>query len=75
MSLFNEILQNKVLIIAATAWLTAGVLKMFIELIVNKKLIVSRIIGAGGMPSPPTASCTTTIAKITASANVTLFNP
>lgn len=56
MDFFNELLENKTLIIAALAWFTAGVLKMFIELIVNKKLTVSRIIGAGGMPSSHTAT-------------------
>lgn len=56
MSFLDSILRNKVLIIAATAWLVAGVLKMIIELIVNKKLTVSRIVGAGGMPSSHTST-------------------
>lgn len=56
MVFFNELLLNKVLIIAATAWLIAGVLKMFIELIINKKFSFKRIIGAGGMPSSHTST-------------------
>lgn len=56
MSFIDSILKNKVLIIAAIAWLVAGILKMIIELIVNKKLTVSRIVGAGGMPSSHTST-------------------
>ena len=56
MKIINEILSNKPLIISAIAWLTAGVLKMFIELRVNRKLVISRIVGAGGMPSSHTAT-------------------
>lgn len=51
-----EILNNKVLIIAALSWLVAGVLKVFVELRVNKKISPSRIIGAGGMPSSHTST-------------------
>lgn len=68
MSFMNEILMNKVLVIAAIAWLVAGVLKMIIELIVNKKLTVSRIVGAGGMPSSHTS---TVIALVIAVAHET----
>lgn len=56
MSFLTELLNNKVLIISATAWLVAGILKVIIELRVSKKLILSRIIGAGGMPSSHTAT-------------------
>lgn len=51
-----ELVNNKPLVIAALSWLTAGVLKMFVELRVNKKLHLSRIVGAGGMPSSHTAT-------------------
>lgn len=56
MKLINELLQNRVLIIAATAWFVAGFLKMIIELIINKKLSFKRIVGAGGMPSSHTST-------------------
>ena len=56
MKIVNELLLNHPLIIAATAWLTAGVLKVFVELLVNKKFNLSRIFGAGGMPSSHTAT-------------------
>ena len=56
MKFLNELLLNRSLIIAATAWLTAGVLKVFVELLVNKKFNISRVFGAGGMPSSHTAT-------------------
>lgn len=56
MKFINELLMNRVLIVAGSAWLVAGVLKMIIELVINKKLSVSRIVGAGGMPSSHTAT-------------------
>ena len=51
-----ELANNKPLVIAALSWLTAGVLKVFVELRVNRKLNLSRIVGAGGMPSSHTAT-------------------
>ena len=56
MIFLKEIISNKPLVIAAISWLTAGILKMFIELRVNKKLVLSRIVGAGGMPSSHTST-------------------
>lgn len=56
MKILSEILSNKPLIIAAIAWLTAGVLKVLVELRVNKKFSPSRVIGAGGMPSSHTST-------------------
>ena len=50
------ILENKVLIIAGLGWVTAGILKVIIELIINKKLSVSRLLGSGGMPSSHTST-------------------
>lgn len=56
MQIIEQILQNKILIIAASSWFAAGILKMLIELIINKKLILERIVGSGGMPSSHTAT-------------------
>ncbi len=56
MNFLKELVLNKPLIIAAMSWLTAGVLKMFVELKMNKKLVISRVVGAGGMPSSHTAT-------------------
>jgi hypothetical protein len=56
MNIIKEILSNKPLIIAAVSWLTAGVFKVLVELRLNKKLVISRIVGAGGMPSSHTST-------------------
>ncbi len=56
MDFLTQVLNNKTLIIAAVAWLVAGIIKAIIDLIVNKKFNVSRIIGAGGMPSSHTST-------------------
>ena len=56
MNFLKELVLNKPLIIAAMSWLTAGILKMFVELKMNKKLVISRVVGAGGMPSSHTAT-------------------
>lgn len=50
------ILQNKILIIAGLGWVTAGILKVIIELILNKKLTINRLLGSGGMPSSHTST-------------------
>ena len=56
MRVLKEILSNHSLIIAATAWFTAGILKVFVELRVNKKFSILRVVGAGGMPSSHTST-------------------
>lgn len=56
MRFFSEILGNRVLIIAATAWLVAGILKVIIEFFITKKFSIKRIFGAGGMPSSHTST-------------------
>lgn len=56
MTFIESLLQNKVLIIGAVAWLTAGVLKTIINFLINKKLSLSRIFGSGGMPSSHTST-------------------
>ena len=48
--------SNFVLITAGLSWLVAGVIKVFIELMINKKLSLGRIFGAGGMPSSHTST-------------------
>ena len=56
MNMINELLKNKVLLVAATSWLVAGILKVIIEIIVLKKFDPKRVFGAGGMPSSHTAT-------------------
>lgn len=56
MNFFKEIIDNKILLIAAVSWLVAGIIKVIIEAIVNKKIDIKRVCGAGGMPSSHTAT-------------------
>lgn len=56
MSDLLKIVQNEPLVIAATAWIVAGILKTIIDFIINKKLSLSRVMGAGGMPSSHTST-------------------
>ena len=56
MEFLKDLASNKPLVIAATAWFVAGVLKVLVELRVNKKLSLMRIMGAGGMPSSHTST-------------------
>lgn len=56
MNFINQLLLNKALVTAAVAWLVAGILKTIVELIVNKKFVLSRVFGAGGMPSSHTST-------------------
>ena len=59
-----EIFQNKVLLISATSWFIAGVLKMLVELRVNKVFSISRIMGAGGMPSSHTSTVVSLVVSL-----------
>ena len=50
-----DAVRNHVLWVAIWAWLSAQVLKVLIELMLTRKLDVSRMFGLGGMPSSHTA--------------------
>jgi acid phosphatase family membrane protein YuiD len=52
---FAGIIANHILKTAFLAWLTAQVLKVVINVLTYGKLDVSRLVGAGGMPSSHTA--------------------
>ena len=54
--MLSPILNNKPLIISAISWLTAGIMKVVVECIVNKKIDFKRVVGAGGMPSSHTST-------------------
>lgn len=56
MDFISKILLNKPLIIAAVAFLVAGIIKAIIDFIINKKFSFTRIVGAGGMPSSHTST-------------------
>ena len=51
MSIFNELLSNRVLIVGITGWAIAQVLKVIINAIVTKEFSIERLFGDGGMPS------------------------
>ena len=58
MEIFNSIMNNRPLVVAAVSWLIAGILKVLVELWINKKMMLVRVVGAGGMPSSHTATVT-----------------
>lgn len=55
MQIFNEIIHNKCVYIPLILWFCIQTFKVITELIINKKLDVKRIVGAGGMPSAHSA--------------------
>lgn len=56
MSIVMDIFNNRILISAAAAWLTAQVLKTIIHMILNKAFVAERLVGTGGMPSSHSAT-------------------
>ena len=54
----NILLTNRILLAAAIAWAVAQVSKTVFELIQQRKLILSRLVSSGGMPSSHTALVT-----------------
>lgn len=55
MSIFNEIINNKCVVVPFCLWLLIQIFKVITDLVINKKLNVKRMIGAGGMPSSHSA--------------------
>lgn len=56
MDFINELLQNTILICAATGWCVAQVLKTLIHLCFTKEFVAERLVGSGGMPSSHSAT-------------------
>jgi acid phosphatase family membrane protein YuiD len=54
----NALFDNRVLMAAFVAWVIAQVSKTVYELFRQKKLIISRLVSAGGMPSSHSALVT-----------------
>lgn len=54
----TTLLNNRILISALLAWACAQVCKTLYELIRSRKLILSRLVSSGGMPSSHTALVT-----------------
>ena len=49
--MLNQLLANKIIIVAASSWLIAQVLKTLTHAYVYKKIDFKRLLGDGGMPS------------------------
>ena len=54
----NELIRNHILWAAAFSWLVSQLLKVIINLIVQKKFVLERLWGDGGMPSGHSATVT-----------------
>ena len=52
------ILSNKILITGVVAWGISQVLKIIIYTIINRKIVLERLFGDGGMPSSHSATVT-----------------
>jgi len=53
---FLGLWENKVLLAAASGWITAQVLKTLLVLIMERELHLERLMGSGGMPSSHSAT-------------------
>lgn len=58
MNFFNQIINNKCIYVPLILWFSIQVFKVITDLVINKRLDVKRIIGAGGMPSSHSAVVT-----------------
>ena len=56
MSLFEQLINNKILVSGAVGWTVAQVLKTLIHLLFTKKFVAERLVGSGGMPSSHSAT-------------------
>ncbi len=56
MDWFFDLINNRFLITGVSSWLVAQVAKTVIYAIINKKLVLERLFGDGGMPSGHSAT-------------------
>lgn len=56
MNVINQIFSNPILISAVLGWFVAQVLKTIIYFIVNRRFVLERLVGNGGMPSSHSAT-------------------
>jgi acid phosphatase family membrane protein YuiD len=54
----NTLLDNRVLVAAFVAWAVAQISKTIIDLLQQRKLVLSRLVSSGGMPSSHSALVT-----------------
>ncbi len=55
MKIINEIFTNKCVVVPLVLWIIIQTFKVITDLVMNRRLNVKRIIGAGGMPSSHSA--------------------
>lgn len=55
MDIFKQIITNKCLIIPLCVWFFIQIFKFLTDFVVNKKINLKRLMGAGGMPSSHSA--------------------
>ena len=53
-----DLITNRFLITGVSSWFVAQVTKTIIYAIINKKLVLERMVGDGGMPSGHSATVT-----------------
>ena len=58
MNWLHELLTNRFLITGVSSWFVAQLAKTIIHAIINKKLVLERMVGDGGMPSGHSATVT-----------------
>lgn len=58
MDWLHELITNRFLITGVTSWFVAQLAKTIIYAIINKKLVLERMVGDGGMPSGHSATVT-----------------
>lgn len=58
MNWFLDLINNRFLITGVSSWFVAQVLKTIIHAIINKKFVLERMVGDGGMPSGHSATVT-----------------
>ena len=56
MNVIQQIVNNRILVAAVTAWVLSQIVKTVIHLIIHKHLVWERLFGDGGMPSSHSAT-------------------
>ena len=64
MDIWQELLENQILVSAVAGWVVAQVLKTMIDCGLNRDFSPERLVGAGGMPSSHASTvCSLTVAS------------
>ena len=62
-NIIYDIVNNNIIVVGFISWVTAQAIKIITYFIINKKFVLERLIGAGGMPSSHSALvCSTCMA-------------